>query len=177
MPRHVEIKARIPSVEALLPQARLLADDEHPQLIHQDDTFFAVPQGRLKLRVFGDGSGELIHDQQPDGDGPRPAEGRMAPVPEPESLREVLAGACGLLGRVRKERLLLLAGPVRIHLDRVAGLGDFVELQVSLADGQPEAAASALADEVMQRLGLAPAQRVRGSYLDLLRAAGGTAPA
>ena len=56
MPANVEIKARIPSVAALLPVATALGDDEHAQLIHQDDTFFSVPHGRLKLRVFGDGS-------------------------------------------------------------------------------------------------------------------------
>lgn len=170
MPANVEIKARIPSVEALLPQARALADDEHPQLIHQDDTFFAAPHGRLKLRVFGDGSGELIHYERPDDDGPKRSDYLLAPVPEPESLREVLARACGVLGRVRKERLLLLAGPARIHLDRVEGLGDFLELEVTLAEGQAEAEGTALALALMQRLGVAPAQRVRGAYLDLLRA-------
>ena len=49
MPANVEIKARIDNVDALLPLARALSEDDHPQLIHQDDTFFAVPQGRLKL--------------------------------------------------------------------------------------------------------------------------------
>src|SRR5574343_1956244 len=121
MPAHVEIKARIPGVDALLPLARALADDEHPQRIVQDDTFFAVPHGRLKLRVFGDGSGELIHYHRADDDGPKRSDYLLSPVPEPESLREALVRACGLLGRVRKERLLLLAGATRIHLDRVEG--------------------------------------------------------
>ena len=47
MPANVEIKARIPSVDALLPVAQSLSDDKHLQRIHQDDTFFAVPHGRL----------------------------------------------------------------------------------------------------------------------------------
>jgi len=177
MPVNVEIKARIDSVDALLPLARALSDDDHPQLIHQDDTFFDAPHGRLKLRVFGDGSGELIHYQRPDADGPKVSDYVLAPVPEPESLREALRRACGLLGRVRKHRILLLVGATRIHLDRVEGLGDFLELEVVLSDGQTEADGVAIAHSLMGRLRVEPGQLVRGAYLDLLRAAPPAAPA
>ena len=170
MPANVEIKARIASVDALLPLARSLGDDEHPQLIHQDDTFFAVPHGRLKLRVFGDGSGELIHYLRTDVLGPKRSDYVLAPVPEPESLREALTRACGLLGRVRKARILVLVGPTRIHLDRVDGLGDFLELEVTLAAGQSEAEGTAIAHALMARLGVQPDHLVQGAYLDLLRA-------
>ena len=170
MPANVEIKARIASVEALLPVARSLGDDAHPQLIHQDDTFFAVANGRLKLRVFGDGSGELIHYHRDDASGPKLSDYVLAPVAEPETLREALARACGLLGRVRKDRILVLAGATRIHLDRVEGLGDFLELEVTLQDGQAEAEGTALAQDLMARLGVQAGQLVSGAYLDLLRA-------
>ena len=171
MPANVEIKARIDSVEALLPLARALSDGDHPQLIHQDDTFFDAPHGRLKLRVFGDGSGELIHYQRADADGPKLSDYILAPAPEPESLREALTRGLGLLGRVRKERILLLAGATRIHLDRVEGLGDFLELEVGLQDGQTEAEGRAIAQELMTALQIAPSQLVSGAYLDLLRIA------
>lgn len=169
MPANVEIKARIASVEALLPLARALSDDEHPQRIHQDDTFFSVPQGRLKLRVFGDGSGELIQYQRSDDNGPKRSDYVLVPVVDPDGLREALARACGLLGRVRKQRILVLARPTRIHLDRVEGLGDFLELEVMLADGQSEAEGTAIAHALMARLGVRDDQLVAGAYLDLLR--------
>ena len=171
MPANVEIKARIDSVEALLPLARALSDGDHPQLIHQDDTFFDAPHGRLKLRVFGDGSGELIHYQRADADGPKLSDYILAPAPEPESLREALTRGLGLLGRVRKERILLLAGATRIHLDRVEGLGEFLELEVGLQDGQTEAEGRAIAQGLMAALQIAPSQLVSGAYLDLLRTA------
>ena len=177
MPANVEIKARIDSVDALLPLARALGDDAHPQLIHQDDTFFDVPHGRLKLRVFGDGSGELIHYHRPDADGPKLSDYVLAPVPEPESLRDALTRACGQLGRVRKERILVLVGATRIHLDRVQGLGDFLELEVTLRDGQTEADGSRIAHRLMARLGIAPGQLLSGAYLDLLRAQASPLPA
>ncbi|HSW23025.1 MAG TPA: CYTH domain-containing protein, partial [Burkholderiaceae bacterium] len=65
MSRNVEIKARVSGIEALMPRARALADGDVQRLV-QDDTFFRVPHGRLKLREFGDGSAELIHYQRAD---------------------------------------------------------------------------------------------------------------
>ena len=175
MPANVEIKARIPSVESLLPLAQALSDDKHLQRIHQDDTFFAVPHGRLKLRVFGDGSGELIHYHRPDAAGPKLSDYVLVPVAEPDSLRDALARACGLVGRVRKHRILVLVGPTRIHLDQVEGLGDFLELEVTLQDGQTEAEGTAIAHDLMARLGVQPHQLLEGAYLDLLRAQGAAA--
>ncbi|MDE2565697.1 MAG: class IV adenylate cyclase [Burkholderiales bacterium] len=169
MPRNIEIKARIASVEALLPRARALADGE-PELIEQDDTFFRVPQGRLKLREFGDGRAELIQYQRADEDKARASDYLVVPVPEAAALRQALARACGEHGRVRKRRWLLRAGPTRIHLDRVEGLGDFIELEVVLRPGQTDAEGQAVARELLAALGLAQAPLEAGAYRDLLAA-------
>ena len=169
MPRNIEVKARIASVEALLPRARAVAGSE-PELIVQDDTFFSVPHGRLKLREFADGSAELIHYHRPDTGDAKASDYVRVVVSEPAALREALARGCGLLGRVQKQRWLLLAGATRIHLDRVAGLGDFMELEVVLQDGQSDAQGSATAEALMRELGLADAERVAGAYMDLLAA-------
>ena len=168
MPRNIEIKARIASVEALLPRARELADSE-PELIEQDDTFFTVPHGRLKLRQFADGSAELIHYERPDSGDAKASDYVRVPVTDAAALRATLARACGAAGRVRKQRWLLLAGATRIHLDRVEGLGDFMELEVVLVDGQSNAEGTVAAEGLMQALGLAAAERIAGAYLDLLR--------
>ena len=65
MARNIEIKARIASVEAVLARAASIADGA-PVVIDQDDTFFAVAHGRLKLRRFADGSAELIQYHRDD---------------------------------------------------------------------------------------------------------------
>jgi adenylate cyclase class IV len=169
MPRNIEIKARIASVEALLPVARALADGE-PEAIEQDDTFFTVAHGRLKLREFADGSAVLVHYHRADGTEARASDYVLVPVPHPMALREALTRANGQLGRVRKRRLLLMKGATRIHLDRVEGLGDFMELEVVLQPGQGDAEGSATAEALMLELGLAGAPRIAGAYLDLLRA-------
>jgi adenylate cyclase class IV len=170
MARNVEIKARIGSVAALLPVASALADGP-AQTIAQDDTFFACPNGRLKLRDFGDGRGELIHYRRADAAGAKLSDYVRVATDEPAALREALARAHGVIGRVRKARLLLLAGQTRIHLDQVEGLGDFLELEVVLRDGQTEADGAGIADAWLAQLGVAASQRLAGAYLDLLGAA------
>lgn len=167
MPRNIEIKARIHSIDALLPRARALADFE-VELIEQDDSFFRVPQGRLKLREFADGSAELIHYHRSDAPQARASDYVRVPVPDAAALREALIRACGSAGRVRKRRWLLLAGQTRIHLDRVEGLGDFVELEVVLRVGQSDAAGRDIAEDLMRQLDLQSAPRVANAYVDLL---------
>ncbi len=170
MARNVEVKARIPGVEVLLPRARALADGPE-QRIEQDDTFFACTAGRLKLRDFGDGRGELIHYRRADAQGPKLSDYVRAPTSDPAALREALSrahGASSVLGRVRKTRWLLRVGATRVHLDRVEGLGDFMELEVVLHDGQSVAEGEAIARTLLAQLGVRDDQRVAGAYLDLL---------
>jgi adenylate cyclase len=87
-------------------------------------------------------------------------------------LREALTLAHGQIGRVRKLRTLLLADRTRIHLDRVEGLGDFMELEVVLADDDAMQDGVAEAHALMARLGIASDQLIDVAYLDLLQAKG-----
>ncbi len=167
MPRNIEIKARIESVEALQPRAAAVAD-HGPTQIAQDDSFYECPNGRLKLRRFGPDSGELIFYRRADEAGPKESFYLRSPTNEPGTLHAVLAAAWGVRGRVVKQRTLYLAGRARIHLDRVRDLGDFLELEVVLADGEPAEAGLQEAHELMARLGVEPSQLIQGAYLDAL---------
>jgi adenylate cyclase class IV len=177
MPRNIEIKARLPDgIDALLPRAQALAVGA-PELIAQDDSFFRVPHGRLKLRQFADGSAELLHYHRADAADAKASDYVRVPAPDPAALRDALARACGLLGRVRKQRWLLLVDDAagfhtRIHLDRVEGVGDCMELEVVLQEGQTDAQGAAVAEALMDALGLQHAPRLACAYLDLLRAGG-----
>jgi len=171
MARNIEIKARLADIDATLALARPLADGE-PEPIAQDDTFFNAAQGRLKLRAFADGRGELIYYERPDQAGPKTSFYVLSPTASPDTLREALTLAHGQIGRVRKLRTLLLAGRTRIHLDRVEGLGDFMELEVVLADDEALETGVAEAHALMAQLGIAADQLIDVAYLDLLRAKG-----
>lgn len=167
MARNIEIKARVPSLDALLPRVRALAD-HGPELITQDDTFFACAHGRLKLRVFAPGQGELIAYARPDASGPKACDYLITPVADPKSLRASLSRALGVCGRVVKQRTLFLVGRTRVHLDRVDGLGDFLELEVVLREGEDAQHGIAEAHALLTRLNVQPSQLVCSAYLDLL---------
>ncbi|MBN1826042.1 MAG: class IV adenylate cyclase [Candidatus Eisenbacteria bacterium] len=168
MPRNVEIKARAADLEGQIRLAERFAD-AGPETIHQEDVFFACPEGRLKLRRFPDGRGELIYYERPDASGPKTSEYTIAPVERADPLRETLARAFGAVGVVRKVRTLFLAGRTRIHFDSVEGLGDFIELEVVLGPGEDESEGEATARELMERLRIAPEDLVEGAYIDRLR--------
>ena len=167
MARNVEIKARVDSLAALEPLAAALSGQE-PVALEQDDTFFTCTHGRLKLRAFADGTGELIFYRRADDTGPKESFYVISPTAAPDTLRETLALAHGVIGRVRKQRLLFMAGRTRIHLDRVEGLGEFLELEVVLRDGESVEAGMAEAHELLASLQVAPDQLLAGAYLDLL---------
>jgi predicted adenylyl cyclase CyaB len=167
MARNIEIKARIESVEALVPKAAALAN-EGPIEIVQDDTFFRCDTGRLKLRAFSRNSGELIFYRRANQLGPKESFYVRSPTSAPETLRESLSLAYGQVGRVRKHRTLFFVGRARIHLDRVERLGHFLELEVVLADGEPSEGGVREARELMDKLGVQPAQLIEGAYVDLL---------
>lgn len=167
MARNVEIKARIDDLDGLTARAAALAD-QGPFEIAQDDTFFACAQGRLKLRAFSASEGELIFYQRADQAGPKESFYLRTPTADPAGLREALTRAWGQVGRVRKQRRLFLAGRTRIHLDRVEGLGDFVELEVVLQDDEAVQSGVQEAHRLMAQLGIEPAQLVERAYLDLL---------
>ena len=171
MARNIEIKAHIPSVAALLERAAALAD-EGPIEIRQDDTFFECRSGRLKLRTFASGAGELIFYRRSDEHGPKESFYVRTPTAAPDSLRETLALAYGVVGRVRKNRTLFIAGRTRIHLDNVENLGHFLELEVVLREDESTDVGVREAHEPMQRRGVTPSQLIDRAYVDLLATRG-----
>uniref|UniRef100_A0A3Q2PHK4 Si:ch211-156b7.4 n=1 Tax=Fundulus heteroclitus TaxID=8078 RepID=A0A3Q2PHK4_FUNHE len=160
MPSNVEIKAKVSDPEELAKKAAQLSQSEGT-IIRQHDTFFNCSGGRLKLRDFMNGSGQLIFYERPDTDGPKLSRYSISPTSDPPSLKAVLSDALGVKGEVRKERRLFLIGQTRVHLDTVEGLGHFMELEVS-AHRIPVAVG------LMEQLGVFEESLVTGAYMDLI---------
>ncbi|MBN3788674.1 class IV adenylate cyclase [Burkholderia sp. Ac-20353] len=170
MARNIEIKARAREFDRLRERAAALATDA-PLFYRQQDFFYDVPRGRLKLRRFEDGTpAELIFYQRDDRDGPKASYYTRSPVTNPDAMHALLATALTTRGIVTKERHVYLVGRTRIHLDRVDGLGDFIELEVVLAPDEEEAAGEAEAHEMFAKLGVPHDDLVAVAYVDLLNA-------
>lgn len=167
MARNVEIKARVKDLAALRQRVEALAD-RGPQTLNQDDTFFCCPEGRLKLRRFSKQEGELIFYQRSDSPQPRESQYWVSPTGDPEGLTELLSRALGIRGKVRKQRTLYWVGQTRVHLDEVAGLGSFMELEVALDTDQSSADGLRIARDIMEQLGIGEDTLVSEAYVDLL---------
>ena len=126
--RNVELKALDPDPARSLAACRDLGAEDRG-VLRQRDTYFRARAGRLKLREQEPGGATLIQYDRPDAAAARESRYRLTPVPDPDELRASLDAALGTLVVVDKERHLLLWEGVRIHLDTVAGLGSFVELE------------------------------------------------
>ena len=168
MPANVEIKARLTNPAQARDTARRLSGGD-PDIIDQHDVFFASRSGRIKLRMFSDGTGELIEYHRPDTADIRTSSYRLVTAADAQALREILMKAgVTVTGEVRKRRLLYLVGRTRVHLDSVEGLGDFLELEVVLRADQTAEAGSAIAAELMDAFSIDRGQLVAGAYVDLL---------
>ena len=165
--RNVEIKARARDFETQMQRAARLAEGSVTHLL-QEDIFFNVPVGRLKLRKLEDGSAELIQYDRDDSPSPRQSQYLFFRTNDTEGLQEVLAKALGIRAIVRKKRAVYLVGQTRIHLDRVEGLGPFIELEVVLDRGQDVQYGIAVAEDLMLKLKIQKEDLVPTAYVDLV---------
>jgi len=171
VPRNVEIKARLRDLEATLWLVEAIADGPGER-VEQSDTFFRVEGARLKLRERSGADAELIYYRRPDAHGPKTSEFETAPVRDAAALRDLLAAALGVAGRVVKRRLVYHVGRTRIHLDEVQDLGTFLELEVELADGEPADVGEREAKRLMGALQIEEDALIAEAYVDLLARGG-----
>ncbi len=160
-------------------RARLAGAGASPiQALAQVDTYFTAARGRLKLRettpTGGSPTAELIAYARPDDTGPRWSAYRRVPVTpgDAAALKAALAESVGVLAVVAKTRDIACWRATRVHLDRVDGLGAFIELETVMA-GQTDAEAGAELAEAAALLGLGSGgdAPIGGSYADLVLAA------
>jgi adenylate cyclase class IV len=154
----------------------------------QTDTYFRVPEGRLKIRQqrSPEPYAELIAYFREDSPQIRLSRYERTPLPDPQKVLVPLIGRHGEpYAIVRKRRRLYLLESARIHLDRVEDLGEFVEIEVvrpqpvspdaHIGEGPAGGAADdwsnraeAFARRIAEGLSLRPEQVRSGSYADLL---------
>jgi adenylate cyclase class IV len=169
MASNIEVKARVPHLGPIREAAASLATGPG-QTIEQRDTFFLVPRGRLKVREFTDGSGELISYERPDKPGPKECVYTQVSCQNARAVAAALGAVLPVRGIVVKRREVFLVGRTRIHLDQVESLGCFVELEVVMKPGESVEAGGREARELLEALGIRETALVAGAYIDLLEA-------
>jgi adenylate cyclase, class 2 len=165
--RNVELKARDPDPARSLAICRSLGAADHDE-IWQRDTYFAVAHGRLKLREQRPGPAQLIHYERDDRADARESRYRITEVADAESLRMSLETALGIKAVVEKRRRLFVWQDVRIHLDRVTGLGAFIEFEAVAATAGDLGTEHERVGSLRRAFNVTPRDLVDRSYADLL---------
>lgn len=171
MAHNIEVKARCRNLDQLTAKVEALADGPGVKLA-QRDVFFNVDGGRLKLRVESmDGAtpqGTLIAYHRDNCPGPKRSQYELVAVPDYDQLEKALGLVPGVRIIVEKTRMLYMVGQTRVHLDRVNGLGDFLELEVVLRGDQSEVEGERIADGLIRQLNLETTDFVACAYANLL---------
>ncbi len=134
----------------------------------QVDTYFRIPDGRLKRRETDDEPPEWIFYHRPNQSGPKVSDFTI--LDEEHALERFGREPLPVWVVVRKKRDLWMRGSVRIHLDDVEGLGKFLELESLVSRDMPEDKARALLEELRKALGPVLGEPIDRSYSDLLSA-------
>lgn len=115
---------RLDEIEKLLKEENAVYHGED----HQKDTYFHVQQGRLKLRE-GNIENALIHYQRTDHAGAKQSDVILYQHQPDTNLKQALVAALGIKVVVDKVRKIFFVNNVKIHLDKVEALGNFVEVE------------------------------------------------
>jgi predicted adenylyl cyclase CyaB len=167
MPVNIEIKAKVNELDhfrdwLLEHGADFIGTD------YQTDTYFEVQQGRLKLRQ-GNIENNLIWYQRPDHSGPKRSDFILLPAEDPETLKSLLTASLGIRCVVEKSREIYFIDNVKFHLDQVAGLGQFLEIEAgNITSELSPAQLQQQCDYYCKALGVATEDLLEGSYADLL---------
>lgn len=168
MAKNIEIKARLSESLAAEEKVKLYTGNKLKDILHQADTFYRCPFGRLKIREINNNITELIFYKRANTAEARKSKYYKFNLLFPKLFKFVLKAALGMRGKVEKERKLYLYDNTRIHLDSVKGLGAFIEFEYVVDDSHPEEKGYEVINTLMAELGINQKDLLSVSYIDML---------
>ncbi len=167
MGTNIEIKARCPNLkkaESIVRDMNLPFMGKESQI----DTFYNVPVGRLKLRKTQNGA-RLIPYFRDDAKGPRQSNYALLEITDDvNQLSNILKKMFGIRATVDKTRKIYLYENVRIHLDKVTQLGEFIELEGVVSIVEEHAATLEKVEMLMELLEIKQDDLIIQAYVDML---------
>ena len=164
---NIEIKARCPNLKKA---ESIVRDMNLPFMGKEDqiDTFYNVPVGRLKLRKTQNGS-RLIPYFRDDAKGPSQSNYALLEITDDvNQLSTILKRMFGIRALVDKTRKIYLYENVRIHLDTVTHLGDFIELEGVVSMVEERTATMEKVEMLMDLLEIKKDDLIIQAYVDML---------
>ncbi|NOX87926.1 MAG: class IV adenylate cyclase [Calditrichaeota bacterium] len=169
MSTNIEIKARFNDLTA----ARRKVEQLRARFVgtdHQIDTFFKTPNGRLKLRESSLNGNFLIPYLRSDKQKAKQSAYVLLPVEDVKATKTLLSQMFGIRLIVEKTRELFLFDNVRIHLDRVKNLGNFLEFEAVVDARHSSEQCRRSIDYLTDYFEISERDLVAGAYADLLMA-------
>lgn len=134
----------------------------------QTDTYFSVPNGRLKLRE-GNIENNLIFYERTNQAGPKQSHFNLVKVEDAKGLKEVLIKSIGIKVVVQKKREIFYIDNVKFHIDEVPGLGSFVEIEAgNISVDLSQEQLKQQCDFYLKEFSIKPEDLIDVSYSDML---------
>lgn len=168
MAQNIELKLQVKNLAAIELLVQKIATNPKPKILHQKDTYYHVPKGRMKLRLINGKHAELIVYNRTNSAQARSSTYFLYKTRYPSLLDRRLRHQYGLRTIVKKRRVVYMYQNTRIHLDAVAGLGSFVEFEYVVSPDFPSENGVGVLDFLIARLEMGDAVACAGSYVDLM---------
>lgn len=162
---NVEFKAELRDMPIALAVCRAIKAT-HIGTMDQTDTYFKVTSGRLKKRETAGEPVEYVYYERANRIHPKLSHFTL--YDEAQALERFGSQPLPTWVVVRKHRDLWMHGAVRIHLDKVEGLGDFIEFEALVSKDNHVARCHESIAELRRAFGLALGEPIDCGYSDLL---------
>jgi adenylate cyclase class 2 len=168
MPKNYELKVPIQNILRAKYKARTyISVKKNPRMFSesQKDIYYNVSKGRLKLRIIDGKRGTLIFYERKEKTGKRISNYLLAETGNPAELDNIMRKLYKVLVIVNKKREIYIANNVRIHVDKVRGLGNYLEFEIIFNSIRE---AKKTMTELITLFGLKENTFIKSSYSDLL---------
>jgi adenylate cyclase, class 2 len=164
-----EIKAKVnPEKQNLIRDYLKKNNAKFIGLDSQTDTYFKVPEGRLKIRK-GNIENKLIHYERGDNLNSKKSDVLLIDLKKAQYLEKITRKTHDVLVEVKKQREIYFIDNVKFHIDNVENLGDFIEIEAISEDN------SILLEKIKEqcdyyknKFKIKKSELIKNSYSDML---------
>ena len=164
--KNLEIKAKYSDLKTAMKIAEEIGA-EYQGILDQEDIYFKISPGRLKLRIINNTDTELIYYKRANVKTARESEYEIFKVKNGKELLAVLKSILPINIIVKKRRELYIYENVRIHLDTVKRLGKFLEFEAVCKNKKEMSEAKGKLKKLIRNFNIKKDGLIKLSYSDL----------
>lgn len=168
MMKNLELKVQLD--EESLRNLIVVLQPYYSEVISQTDTYFVTSEGRLKLREEEGKGAYMIRYLRPNLEQAKESDYLFYPIDDVDLFLSIFKDVLQNEIQVKKERMLYFPKPhIRVHLDRVESLGDFLEIEIILSKEVSLEIAKAEMQALQESLQLNNLNKINCGYRELLQ--------